>query len=142
MAKVQENIVVAAPQQRVWESAVDFEARPKWAPRVEEARLLDGQPLHLGSQIRLKVGWDKFTAIVVGMHSPDRLDLLLTGLGFRVNHVYELEAVNNGTSLTLSGDYHGFIGRTMSRFFSKSVRRDLMDELYAIRRAAQAPGAV
>ena len=65
MASVQETISIGASPDRVWAAIVDFEARPRFAPRVKEAQILDGGPLKEGSRIRLKVDRDRFTPTVV-----------------------------------------------------------------------------
>ena len=138
MGSIQESIVVTMPPSQVWAAVVDFEARPQWAPRVKEARIVEGGPLEEGSKICLKIGRDRFTATVVEIRRSERLVLLVRGLGFRVNHVYELQPAGDGTSLMLGGHYSGVIGRLVTRFMRGSVRRDLIDELDAIKRASEA----
>ena len=129
MHSVQESLVVAGLPDRVWDAVVNFEERPRWAPRVKEARIVDGGPLKEGSRIRLKIGRgrDRFTATVVEINPPERLTLLARGLGFRVNHVYELRPADDSTSLTLTGHYGGLIGSLVARFMGRSVRRDITD---------------
>ncbi|MBI4198871.1 MAG: SRPBCC domain-containing protein [Chloroflexi bacterium] len=138
MGMIQETTTVAAPPQRVWEAVVDFEARPRWEPRVKEASILGGGPLQEGSRIRLKVDRDKFTSTVIAMEPPASLVLLVKGPGFRVTHSYELHPEGTSTRLVMAGDYQGIIGRLVGRFMRKSVRRDLSDELAAIKRAVEA----
>ena len=138
MRNVQESLVVAALPGRVWDAVVDFEERPRWAPRVKEARIVDGGPLKEGSRIRLKIGRDRFTATVVEINPPERLMLLARGPGLRVNHVYELRPAGDSTSLTLTGHYGGLVGSLVARFMGRSVRRYLTDELHAIKRASEA----
>ena len=64
MASLQESVVIAAPPDGVWDEVVNFEARPRWAPRVRKAQILDGGPLREGSRIRLRIRRDRFTATV------------------------------------------------------------------------------
>lgn len=138
MAEVREQIHVSAPAQRVWEAVVDFEARPRWEPRVREARILGGPPLREGSRVRLRVDRDRFTSVVGEMSPPQRLVMLVKGPGFGVRHIYDLEAGSHGVSLTLTGRYGGPIGALVARFMRRSLRRDLTDELQAIKRASEA----
>jgi uncharacterized protein YndB with AHSA1/START domain len=138
MASIEESIAVAAPQDRVWDSLVDFEARPRWEPRVKEAQVLGGGPLQKGSRIRLLVDRDRFTSTVVEIRPPERLSLLVKGPGFRVNHVYQLSPRDDKTEVTIIGEYRGLIGGLVVRFMRGSVTRDLTDELGAIKRAAEA----
>ena len=138
MRSLTESLEVSAPPGRVWDMGVDFEARPQWAPRVKEARIVDGGLLKEGSKIRLKIGRDRFTANVVEIRPPEQLTLLVRGPGFRVNHVYELRPDSENVSLTLTGHYSGLVGSLVARFMSGSIRRDLTDELDAIKRASEA----
>ena len=138
MGSLTERIATAVPPQRVWAVVVDFEGRPHWAPRVKEATLLDGPPLREGSRIRLRVDRDRFTSTVVELQPEKRLVLLVQGPGFRVHHTYELDPSGGGTVVSLTGDYRGMIGGLVSRFMRGSIRRDLVDELAAIKGAAEA----
>ncbi|MSQ32946.1 MAG: polyketide cyclase [Dehalococcoidia bacterium] len=137
MATVQDVITVAAPVERVWEALVDFEARPRWSPRVKEARILDGGPLKVGSRIRLHVDRDRFTPVVVELRPRERLALLVKGPGFHARHAYELRAAGEATTVTMSAQLGGLLGTLAQQFMRGSVRRDLADELAAIKRAAE-----
>ena len=138
IADITESVIVAAPAGKVWDAVVDFEARPRWEPRVKEAQIIGGDPLQEGSRIRLKVDRDRFTPTVVELRAEERLALLVKGPGFRVNHIYELHAREASTELAMTGEYQGIIGKLVARFMRGSLRRDLVDELAAIKRAAEA----
>ena len=138
IADITESVVVAASPDTVWDAVVDFEARPHWEPRVKEAQIIGGGPLQEGSRIRLKVDRDRFTSTVVELRPEERLSLLVKGPGFRVNHIYELHAREDSTKVTMTGEYRGVIGKLVVRFMRGSVRRDLVDELAAIKQAAEA----
>ena len=137
MGDVRESITVAAPPGHVWDSTVDYESRPRWAPRVKKATIVDGGPLREGSRIRLHIGRDRFTARVVEFQPPRRLSLLVKGPGFRVNHVYELTPNQEATELVLTGRFRGVVGSLVARFMRGTVQRDLTDELAAIKAAAE-----
>ena len=122
----------------MWDAVVDYEARPRWSPRVKEARILGGPPLRQGSRIRLRIGRDRFRATVVEMRPPELLSLEVRGPGFRVSHTYELQPSGDQTGLTLTALFRGLIGRLVARFMRSSVSRGLIDELAAIRAAAEA----
>lgn len=140
MGAMRESTTISAGPQRVWEAVVDFEARPKWEPRVKQASIVGGGPLREGSRIRLRVDRDTFTSTVVAIEPPGRLVLVVKGPGFRVTHSYELRPEPGGTTLALVGDYQGLMGRLVARFMRKSIHRDLTDELAAIKRAAESSG--
>ena len=134
---IQESTLIAASPDRVWKAVVDFQARPRWSPRVKEALILDEGPLQVGSRIKLTVDRDRFTSTVVELHPPERLVLLVKGPGFRVTHSYQLRPSENKTEVTMSGEYGGLIGAMVVRFMQRSLRRDLTDELAAIKGAAE-----
>lgn len=138
MGIIQQSIDVARATGRVWDALVDYEARPRWSSRIKEAQLLDAGPLKEGSRIKLHVGRDRFTATVVEISESERLTLLVKGPGFRVHRSYLLSGDGDRTSLGIHADYRGLIGRFALRFMGGSVRRDLADELAAIKASAEA----
>ncbi len=138
MGSMQESSLITASPGQVWQAVVDFPSRPHWSPRVKDAQILGEGPLREGSRIRLTVDRDRFTSTVVEMHPSEKLTLLVKGPGFRVFHTYQLRPSGDGTEITMTGDYGGLIGKLVVRFMSRSLRRDLTDELAAIKRAADA----
>ena len=138
MGRVREVMVIRAPPEAVWDALVDYESRPRWSGRVKEARILEGGPLQEGSRIRLHIDRDRFTATAVEVRRGELLTLLVKGPGFRVNHTYELRMSDDRTELSLTGDYRGFVGPLVVRAMRRSVRRDLSDELGAIKAGAEA----
>jgi uncharacterized protein YndB with AHSA1/START domain len=44
MARVYVSSVIAAPAARVWERVRDFNAMPRWHPRIRESRIENGEP--------------------------------------------------------------------------------------------------
>ncbi|MSQ24962.1 MAG: hypothetical protein EXR49_01610 [Dehalococcoidia bacterium] len=75
---------------------LDFPSRPRYSPRVKEARLLDDGPLRVGSRIALQVGKDRFTPAVIELTSPERLVLLVKGPGFWGRHTYNVRSASGG----------------------------------------------
>ncbi len=137
MPALEESVMVQAPLERVWEAVVDFEGRPKHSPRVKEARLLDGPPLRVGSHIRLVVDRNTFTPVVLAMQPGERLTLVMKGPGFRATHEYQLRARGGKTEVTLAAQYGGLMGGLFGGLMKGSVRRDLTEELAAIKEAAE-----
>lgn len=64
----------------------------------------------------------------------------MKGPGFQARHSYEVQAEEQGTKVTMTGAFSGVIGSLVGRFMKGSVRRDLRDELAAIKQAAEAKG--
>ncbi|MBI4203012.1 MAG: SRPBCC family protein [Chloroflexi bacterium] len=138
MSSLQEATLVNAPLDRVWDTVLDFEGRPTHSPRVKEARLLDGPPLHEGSRIRLVVDRNAFTPVVQRLQPKERLTLLVTGPGFKATHEYTLHPQDNAVQVTIAAQYGGLAGGLFSRLMRGSFRRDLTEELAAIKQAAEA----
>lgn len=138
MAKYRESVTVSAPVQRVWRAVVAFEERPRYSSRVKQAEVIGGGPLKAGSAVRLQVDRDRFTPTVTAMDEGRSLTLLVKGPGFRASHHYEVGAVGDATELSLSGEFGGLLGGIFTALMRSSVRRDLRDELSAIKAAAEA----
>ena len=134
MSVIEKSTVVDRPPQRVWDAVVDFEARPDWSPRVKEAELIYGPPLHEGGRVRLHIDRDRFTARVVTFRPGERLSLLVKGPGFQATHTYDLSPSGDGTAVTMTGEFRGVLGRLAARFMRGSVERDLT----AIKASAEA----
>lgn len=137
MPSLQESVAVNAPLDQVWNAVLDFEARPNHSPRVTEARLLDGPPLRAGSRIRLVVGRNALTPVVQTVQPQERLTLLVKGLGFLATHEYRVQAQGSGVQVTIAAQYGGLLGGVFASLMRGSFRRDLTDELAAIKQAAE-----
>lgn len=133
-----ETARISSGLDRVWAAVVDYESRPNWSSRVKEARRLDDGPLKIGSRVRLRVGRNRFTATVVELRERQWLAVMVKGPGFRVTHSYSLGPDGDDTLLTLTAAYGGAVGRLAARLFRRSVVRDLVDEIEAIKAAAEA----
>ncbi|MBI4312296.1 MAG: SRPBCC family protein [Chloroflexi bacterium] len=137
MPSLQESVTVNAPADKVWEAVVDFEGRPKYSSRVKEAKLLDGAPLREGSRIRLVVDRNAFTPVVQGIQPKERLTLLVKGPGFNATHEYRLAAQGGAVQVTIAARYGGLMGGVFGGLMKGSFQRDLVDELAAIKKAAE-----
>ena len=50
MPRIYTSSVIDAPAAKVWEKVRDFNALPRWHPRIRESRIENGEPAD-------KVGW-------------------------------------------------------------------------------------
>jgi hypothetical protein len=138
MAKYQESITVSAAPAQVWRAVVAFEERPRYSVRVKQAEVIGGGPLKVGSAIRLQVDRDRFTPTVAAMEEGRSLTLSVKGPGFRATHRYEVREAGGATEASLTGEFGGLLGGVFTVFMGGSVRKDLRDELAAIKAAAEA----
>ena len=135
---VEASVTIEAPLERAWAAVIDFEARPRWAPRVKEASIVGGGPLREGSRIVLRVGRELVPPDVAELRPPERLVLVVRALGVRAQHVYGLRADADATVVTMTGHYGGPLGGIFGRLMRGAARRDLYDELQAVKLAAEA----
>ncbi len=140
MPKIQDSVTVSAPIEKVWEVVTDFEARPKWAPRVQEVEILGGGPLKEGSDIRIQVGRRAFIPKVVELRPRERLVLRAGGAAVKADHIYEVASSGDGSTLTLTAQYGGPLGAIFGLLLRKQTRRDIADELSAMKRAIESGG--
>ena len=136
--RVEETISISSVTlDRVWDALVDMESRPRWSKRVKEAQVLGGGPLQEDSRIRLRVGRDRFTAVVTELRPRKCLALEVRGPGFKASHEYHLAGATGATTLTIPGQFGGLLGGLLGWLGRGGVRRDLREELAAIQRAAE-----
>ena len=134
---VQQNILIQALPQHVWDTLVDFESRPRWSTRVSLARLIPTGLLRFASRIEIAVGADRFVYQVTDLQPPERLSLELQGQRFKASRLYELRGTGGTTNLILTTDFGSIMGGVVGLLKGGSVRLDLVDELQAVRQAAE-----
>ena len=142
MESMEQNIIVAASPERVWDVVTDWEARPRWASRVKKVEILGGGPLRKGSRIRIQVEGRRFTPKVVEIRPPERLVIQIGSFAVRVKHVYEVQHTEDGTTLTLGVEYGGMFGGIVGRKMLGSSNRELNEELADLKRAVEGDAQV
>jgi len=135
---IQQNILIQALPLHVWDTLVDFESRTLWSTRVSLARVLPSGPLRIASRIEIAVGADRSMYQVTELQPPERLFLALQGHKFKSSRLYELRGTGGTTNLILTTDFGGIMGGAIELLRGRAVRLDLVDELQAIRQAAEA----
>ncbi len=92
--------------------------------------------------MRLTIDRNTFTVNVEGIRPPEQLATVVKGPGFRAHRTYDVEASGETSRATITASYEGLLGRVFSLFMKKSFRKDLSDELAAIKAAAESPSPV
>ncbi len=138
MAKVTQTVSISTDAKRAWDAIVDFPSRAKWSTCVKSAEIVGGGPLKQGSEIRLHVDKNRFRPKVQVLKAPERLTLLVKGPGFWARHDYQVSATGDKTSVTLTGEFGGPMGVLFGALGKGSIQKDLVDELAAIKKAAEA----
>jgi uncharacterized protein YndB with AHSA1/START domain len=130
----QTTVEVRASPDRVWAVLRDVEHWPQWTPTVTSVQPRDPGPLEVGSQVRL--------------HQPKlapaewRVTHLEEGHGFtwvchhpgvRVTAGHWLEPTPEGSRITLSLHFAGFLGPLVARVYRSLNRRYLAMEADGLR---------
>ena len=129
------SLAIDAPPEAVWALWIDVEARPRWHPRLEWARL-DG-PATLGARGSWKpAGTRPVQVVVTAIEAPRRLVLRGTHGPpvARGHYEHELEALLDGGSLVthrlrLTGPLARPIGRLLGRALGAFASRSALDAL-------------
>lgn len=138
MPNITQSITVEAPPDRAWKAVVDFPSRSRYSPRIKKAEVLGGGPLRLGSQVQVQLDGDIFRPVVQEMVPGERLVLRLKGRIYDARHIYRVRPNGSGAQVVMTGAYGGLLGGLVALMMDRSFRRDLKDELAAIKAAAEA----
>jgi uncharacterized protein YndB with AHSA1/START domain len=120
---VEKSVDIDAPPDAVWDVLVDVDAWPTWNSTVGSASL-DGA-FAPGSRFKWKSGPSTITSTIERADRPEVAGWTGTTLGARATHVWELEAVGEGTRVTTRESMSGLV----PRLFSGSMRRKLETSL-------------
>lgn len=138
--KTHAQIAVECPPLQAWNAVIDFDGRSKHSPRVKEATVVEGGGLAVGKHLSLRIDNSRLTMAVEELRSPSVLRLTLRGPLFHGGHRYTVVKHDYGAQVRIDADYGGPLGTVFGLFTKGKVRRDLTDELDAIKRQAEEPG--
>jgi uncharacterized protein YndB with AHSA1/START domain len=126
-------ITIEAPPQRVWEVIADVEHWSEWTPSVTAIRKIDKGPLAVGS--RLLIRQPKFPPAVWKMTEFEEgrsFTWKTTGLGVFVSARHSVEAIGNGSRVTLALQFGGLLGGIMARLTRDLNKRYLQYEAFGL----------
>ena len=138
---------IARPPQVVWNALTDLSLSPKWRPLIASMETVDGQPLTLGSNIRVTVEamGTRQTRItkVVGFEPGRRWTLLSQGDGIDGLYDFTVNPSGSGTDVVFTGDFivRRFLRYLVLPLIARSEKRIRAEQLPSFKRLVEAAGA-
>lgn len=114
------SIKITSPPGRVWAIMSDVERWPRWTSIVRKIKRLDSGPLAVGSKAwiyqpkLLPARW-----VVAAMEPPRGFTWITSVPGILVRANHAIEPISNGSLVTLSITYTGFLSPLISRLTAK-----------------------
>jgi hypothetical protein len=130
---------VAAPAERVAGVMKDVARWPEWTPTVRRIRRLDAGEFRVGS--RLMISQPKFPPALWKATKIEPLGFtwVSTAPGMRVVANHYVEPLGPGSRVTLSLEFHGFIGPWFGRLTRRINERYLALEAKGLAARAENP---
>jgi carbon monoxide dehydrogenase subunit G len=133
----QRSINISAPSHVVWSLMSDVEHWHEWTPSIRAIRLLGG-PFEIGR--RALVRQPKFPPAVwtVSALEPGRsFTWTTTGPAMRVSGHHLVDAVSDGSRVTLALRYEGVVGRLLARLTRRITERYIRLEAEGLKRRSE-----
>ena len=111
---------IAAPPATVWAVMRDGERWPEWTPSVTSVKLLDPQPLAVGSRVVIRQpGFPPALWKVTALEEGRGFTWVSRAPGIRVTAHHGVEPTPSGTRATLSISFGGLLGLLFGRLTRK-----------------------
>ena len=137
MQIIEQSIDIKSPIGKVWSILIDWESRTKWAPRVENAKIVGKDPLRKGTRIKMQVDGRKFTPKVTAFEPQKLLIVKVGSYAVNVKHSYRLMSDNEDTNLTISIQYGGIFGSIVGSKSLTSSNMELDEELSDLKKTIE-----
>jgi uncharacterized membrane protein len=126
-----------APPERVFAVLCDVERWPEWTATMTDVKRLDGGPFTVGSRVQVKqpklssAVWEVTELDERGFRWVARSPGVMTKAGHLV------EANGDGSRITLSLQFSGFLGPLVARLYRNLCQRYLATEAEGLRKCAE-----
>jgi uncharacterized protein YndB with AHSA1/START domain len=142
VARITGNLRIAAPQERVFDTAADSRQEPSFNPAMTEVELLTPEPIGLGSRFRARMGkaGTDMQVELISFDRPHRLGSITTSSMMETSGTLTFTPEADATVMTwdwqvrpkgwfrLLGPLVGPMGRRMERGIWTGLKRKLEDE--------------
>jgi len=135
------SVDIDAPAERVWSVMVDVERWPEWTRSIESVTLLDPGPLGVGH--RAKIKQPKFPETIWEVTAIDQgssFTWVAISPGAVVEGSHVVEPRGQGSRVTLSVSFRGFVGRLVGFLTRGITLRYLGYEANGLRERSTRPG--
>jgi uncharacterized membrane protein len=137
--RIQDQAVINAPVDVVWDVTLDITGLPELTPTVAEVEPLDPLPLGIGGRARLTQPGISPRVWTVTEIEPNRRFVWETSyLGVRMAGRHELRAVDGGCENTLTIELTGFGAGLLGRVARRKLAETLATENAGFRRVSEA----
>ncbi|HRC62102.1 MAG: SRPBCC family protein [Dehalococcoidia bacterium] len=137
--RIEHTIEIAAPADRVWELTLDVEKWPELTPTITSVKRLDGGPMAVGSQARIKQPAQGTRVWTVTDLEPKRHFVWSTKvMGSRMTGGHHLSQGATGTTNRLTVDIEGPFAPVLGVLLRRPILNAITKENQGFKRAAEA----
>lgn len=137
--RISNSIEIAAPVEQVWDLTMDVESWPQHTPTITRIQRLDGGPLRVGAQARIKQpAQGERTWTVTSLVPRERFEWATSAMGVRMAGGHHLASTPGGTRNTLTVDIEGWLAPLVGLLIRGAIRKAIATENEGFRRAAEA----
>jgi ribosome-associated toxin RatA of RatAB toxin-antitoxin module len=104
------EVFIEASPSRVWEVLSDFEKWPEWTPSMSDVKILDAQPIGLGSRVRVKQPKLQACVLTITVWKPGAgFEWKTRSPGVCSSAVHWIHESPTGSRVTLGIRFHGVL---------------------------------
>jgi uncharacterized membrane protein len=136
--RVEETIEIAATPESVWDVTLDLARWPTWTPTVLAVEVLDPEPVRMGTRARLTQPGNRPAVWTVTRLETGREFVWETrALGMRVSGLHRIEAIAEGTRVTLAIEVTGPTAPLLGWIVRRVSRKFLPQEAAGLKRECE-----
>ena len=136
--KIEHEIEISAPVERVWGLTMDVEAWPSFTPTMTEVERLDEGELAVGSRARIdQPGQSPRVWTVTELEPERRFAWSTRALGVSMIATHDLIRTENGTRNLIAVHLPGLLGGVLGTLLRRPLRKALAAENEGFKKAAE-----
>lgn len=136
--RIEHSIDIAAPIAAVWQLTIDVESWPSITPTITSVEPVDGDPLSVGSRVRLKQpGQPERVWTVTELESEQRFAWSTRAIGTTMTASHELVESSSGTTNTLTVDIEGPLSSIVGAVLRGPISKAIAAENQGFKTAAE-----
>lgn len=139
MATHIEEIDIAAPATRVWETWMDLERWPEWAPAIKGLTKITPGPVAVGTKATVEAARSpRSTWEVTALEEPRSFTWATSVRGIGIVAGHRAEERDGLCHVTLSVEYGGLLSLLFRPMLMRVARRNVRDEAEGLKRRCEA----